>query len=106
MPRTPDAAILSHHKDEGIVTHRNEVVTVAEIELGEPWGHVRSAAQLGAFLRQARERAGLSQKALADELGIDRKYLYQIESGRPTRYTQRLFALTRILGVRVTLDQP
>ena len=79
---------------------------VAPVQLGEPWGHVRSAADLGAFLRQARERAGLSQEALADELGIDRKYLYQIESGRPTRYTQRLFALTRLLGVRITVDQP
>lgn len=79
---------------------------MATAQLGDPWGHVRSAAELGAFLRQARERAGLSQEALADELGIDRKYLYQIESGRPTRYTQRLFALTRLLGVRVTVDQP
>lgn len=79
---------------------------MTNLELGEPWGHVRSAAELGAFLRAARERAGLSQEALADELGIDRKYLYQIESGRPTRYTQRLFALTRLLGVRVTVDQP
>ncbi len=79
---------------------------MATVQLGDPWGHVRSAAELGAFLRQARERAGLSQEALADELGIDRKYLYQIESGRPTRYTQRLFALTRLLGVRITVDQP
>lgn len=79
---------------------------MTNLELGEPWGQVRSAAELGAFLRAARERAGLSQEALADELGIDRKYLYQIESGRPTRYTQRLFALTRLLGVRVTVDQP
>lgn len=79
---------------------------MATFELGESWGHVRSATELGAFLRQARERAGLSQDALADELGVDRKYLYQIESGRPTRYTQRLFALTRMLGVRITVDQP
>lgn len=82
------------------------VVVVANRDLGEPWADVRSAAELGAFLRQAREHAGLSQEALADELGIDRKYLYQIESGRPTRYTQRLFALTRLLGVRITVDQP
>lgn len=79
---------------------------MATLELGEPWAHVRSAAELGRFLRQARERAGISQEALADELGIDRKYLYRIESGRSTRYTQRLFALTRMLGVRITVDQP
>ncbi len=79
---------------------------MATLDLGDPWGHVRSAAELGAFLRQARERAGISQEALADQLGMDRKYLYQIESGRPTRYTQRLFMLIRTLGIRVTLDQP
>lgn len=66
-----------------------------------PWATVNSAAELGSFLRHVRERRDLSQDALADELGIDRRYLYQIESGAPTLYTRRLFALLRALDVHM-----
>lgn len=66
-----------------------------------PWAAVNSAAELGQFLRHVRERRNLSQDALADELGIDRRYVYQIEAGVPTLYTRRLFALLRLLDVRM-----
>ena len=65
------------------------------------WASVNSAAELGAFLRHVRELRGLSQDALADTLGIDRRYVYQIESGAPTLYTRRLFAMLRALDVRM-----
>lgn len=65
------------------------------------WAAVNSAAELGAFLRHVRERRDLSQDALADALGIDRRYVYQIEAGIPTLYTRRLFALLRLLDVRM-----
>ncbi|MBF0688335.1 MAG: helix-turn-helix domain-containing protein [Cellulomonas sp.] len=65
------------------------------------WAAVNSAAELGMYLRHVRERRGLSQEDLADELGIDRRYVYQIESGTPTLYTRRLFALLRLLEVRM-----
>ncbi|MCC2323454.1 helix-turn-helix domain-containing protein [Cellulomonas xiejunii] len=39
--------------------------------------------------------------ALADELGVDRRYVYQMESGVPTLYTRRLFAMLRLLDVRM-----
>ncbi len=66
-----------------------------------PWAHVNSAADLGEFLRTSREKANLSQEAVADELGIDRRYVYQMEAGTPTLYTTRLFALLRLLDVRM-----
>jgi HTH-type transcriptional regulator/antitoxin HipB len=69
------------------------------------WAPVKSAADLGAFLRDAREKADLSQEAVADELGIDRRYIYQIEAGTPTLYTARLFALLRLLDVRMEVHQ-
>ncbi len=65
------------------------------------WASVHSAAELGAFLRHVRESRGLSQEDLADELGIDRRYVYQIEAGTPTLYTRRLFGLLRLLDVRM-----
>ena len=67
------------------------------------WAHVISAADLGAFLM--REEAGWSQDEVAEQLGIDRRYVYQIESGTPTLYTTRLFGLLRLLGVWVEVHR-
>ncbi|UZN02534.1 helix-turn-helix domain-containing protein [Cellulomonas sp. S1-8] len=58
---------------------------------------------MGAFLRQARQRENLSQDALADELGIDRRVLQRIESGAGTLYARRLFMLMARLGVEMEL---
>lgn len=71
----------------------------------DAWARPRSAADLGAFLRAARERAHLSQDALASELGIDRRVLQRIESGVPTLYATRLFELMNRLDVELELRQ-
>ncbi len=77
---------------------REENSSSAESE-PELWASVRSSAQLGGFLKVARERRNLSQEALAELIGVDRRYVYQVESGEPTLYARRLFALLRELGV-------
>jgi HTH-type transcriptional regulator/antitoxin HipB len=70
------------------------------------WARVHSPADLGAVLRELRERADLSQEAVADELGIDRRYVYQLETGVPTLYTTRLFALLRLLDAHLEVSAP
>jgi len=57
------------------------------------WARLRSPADLGAALRDARIDAQLSQEALADELGFDRRVLQRIETGEPNLYINRVFAL-------------
>jgi HTH-type transcriptional regulator/antitoxin HipB len=70
------------------------------------WARVHSPADLGAVLRELRERADLSQEAVADELGIDRRYVYQLETGVPNLYTTRLFALLRLLDAHLEVSAP
>lgn len=70
------------------------------------WSRPLSPAQLGAFIREARLEAGLSQEDLADELGFDRRALQRIEAGDPTLYATRVFALLRTLGIRMELSRP
>ncbi len=69
------------------------------------WSRTRSPDDIGAFLREARRRAGLSQDELADELEIDRRVLQRIESGESTLYIRRVFSLLDRLGVDMELRQ-
>jgi HTH-type transcriptional regulator / antitoxin HipB len=71
----------------------------------ESWGYIRSAADLGAFLAAARVELGMTQQALADELGVSRRYLSEIENGKPGLYTERLFQAMRLLGVRLRAER-
>ena len=63
------------------------------------WARVNGPTDLGFFLRQVRERAGLTQEDLAETIGADRKFVYQIENGQGTLYSMRLFALLRELEI-------
>ncbi len=76
---------------------------VTPVDEGVPWARLRSAAQLGLFLRDARKRAGLTQAALADELGFDRRSLQRIEAGEPNLYITRVFALVDRLSLELEI---
>lgn len=68
------------------------------------WARVLSSGDLGKFLADLRAERNLTQEELAAELGISRRYLYEIESGKPSLYSDRLFGLLRLLGARLTIE--
>lgn len=72
--------------------------------MAKHWARVLSPADLGKFLAELRATRGLTQAELADELGISRRYVYEIESGKPSLYSERLFATLRLLGARMTIE--
>lgn len=45
---------------------------------------IKSAAELGRFVRVARKRMDLSQQAFADLAGVGRRFVSELESGKPT----------------------
>lgn len=57
---------------------------------------------VGSRLRQAREKAGLSQEAIAKEAGLSRVVLAYFETGARQPSLGALVALARLYGVRVT----
>jgi ribosome-binding protein aMBF1 (putative translation factor) len=63
-------------------------------------GDVNSPEAMGRILAQGRLLRGLTQRQLAKELGIDQKYVWSIEQGKPSLYTDRLFAMMRATGVK------
>ena len=65
-------------------------------------GNVTSAESLGGILQQARMVAGLSQRELARRLGTTQRYIWELESGKPSILMDRLFAAMRETGMQLT----
>jgi HTH-type transcriptional regulator/antitoxin HipB len=63
----------------------------------------RKLPDVAAVIKAAREDAGLSQGDLADRLVFSRDYMVDLESGKGSLYTSRLFRVLHELGITVTL---
>ncbi len=55
---------------------------------------------MGAKIRQFRERLGMSQKQLADALGLNQSAVALWETGKTTPTNQNLIRLADILGCK------
>lgn len=69
------------------------------------WTRARGPRDLGRFVQQARRRRDISQAALADELGLTRQYVSEVESGAGNLYITRLFEIFDELGIDVRLEE-
>ena len=71
-------------------------------------GRVPNAESLGLMLQQGRLARGLSQRALAAELGLTQRWVSEMEAGKPGKLTERLFTMLDATGVRLyaELDPP
>ncbi len=69
------------------------------------WAPIHTAADLGRFLRDLRVQRGWTQAQLAEELGVTRQYVSEIENGKPNLYSERLFQTLRLLGGRLRAEQ-
>ena len=64
---------------------------------------VRTGADLGRAVREARLSSSLTQEQLAQQAGIDRSYLAKIESGLSVVLLDRIVRLLRRLGADVVV---
>jgi len=67
---------------------------------------VRTPADLGRAIAGARRERGLSQGELAAELGFERSYLSELESGEATIALERTLRALRRLGAEITVTLP
>ena len=64
---------------------------------------IRSPESLGEAIARRRIAVDLTQDELAEAIGVNRRYIYNIESGEPNLYARRLFDSLRELGLRIEL---
>lgn len=67
---------------------------------------VRTGADLGAALAEARRARSLTQQQLAESANLDRTYLAKIEAGTSVQMLDRTLRLLRRLGAEVTVTLP
>ena len=64
---------------------------------------IRTAADLGAFIRERRTKLGMDQIALAKKAGTSRKWLVEVEQGKPRAEIGLILRTLKSLGVSVDL---
>ena len=62
---------------------------------------VASAHDLGTLIRQARRAEGLTQQALADQVGSTRQWVIRLEQGQPTVAMARVLDVLSELGLEL-----
>jgi len=68
------------------------------------WTSARSARDIGATVRRARRARGMTQADLADDLGITRQYLSELENGVDNLYITRLFEVLDRLDLTLRIE--
>lgn len=63
---------------------------------------IDSPADLGRLVRHTREAHGLSQRELAERIGVTQRWLSELESGKGKQINERYFSVLAVLGIRLT----
>jgi transcriptional regulator with XRE-family HTH domain len=67
---------------------------------------IRSPGDFGRTIADLRTQRGLTQAELAEQSGISRNYLAQLETGLTVALLERVLRLLRRLGAEVTVTAP
>lgn len=68
---------------------------------------IRTAADLGAFIRERRVKLGMDQSDLAKKAGTSRKWIVEVEQGKPRAEIGLVLRTLKTLGVSldITVDR-
>ena len=64
---------------------------------------MRTATDLGAFIRERRTKLGMDQITLAKKTGTSRKWLVEVEQGKPRAEIGLILRTLKSLGVYIDL---
>lgn len=62
--------------------------------------------ELGGFVKSVRKALGLTQDQLALTSGTNRRFVIELEAGKPTAQAGKVLQVLQTLGISVTLTPP
>lgn len=65
---------------------------------------LRDAADIGALVRASRKRRRMSQQDLADAAGVSRRWLIDLEAGKPRAELSLVLRALSALGIRLVAE--
>ena len=73
---------------------------------GEAGMRIHSAAEVGVLVRERRRQKRMTQQALAEAIGVDRRWVIGVEKGNPTASLQLVLHALNALGVELRVVDP
>lgn len=68
-----------------------------------PMAHIRSAQAYGQALRERRRLLGLTQEDVASEAGVGRRFVIELERGKPGASLELALRIATLVGLEVDL---
>jgi transcriptional regulator with XRE-family HTH domain len=65
---------------------------------------IKDSFALGQVLQQGRMQQGITQRELANSLGISQKWVWEMEQGKPGLLMERLFAILEQTGITLLAE--
>lgn len=66
--------------------------------------NIQAATDLGALMRDRRNKLGITQKELAEKVGVSRIWVVALEQGKPTAQIDLVLRTLRELGLTLMVD--
>ena len=67
---------------------------------------VRTPQDIGALLREQRQKAGLAQAELAQRIGVSRQWLVEVEGGKPRAEIGLVLRALNVLNISLEVGAP
>lgn len=62
---------------------------------------ISSPQDMGRLVRHTRQRHGVTQRDLAQRLGVSQRWLSELEAGKGKQANERYFDVLELLGIRL-----
>lgn len=102
LPHPIEESYQQQNREKGsektIVSRANRGAEVEELEIVSP-------SDLGLLVRRARETHHLSQQSFADLAGVGRRFLSELENGKPTLELGKVLKVARTAGISLFARQ-
>jgi y4mF family transcriptional regulator len=73
--------------------------------MSKTFASIKTTADVGSRVRQARKTMGLSQEAFADLSGVGRRFISELEAGKPTVEFERVLKVCQSAGIDLFSSQ-